>query len=474
MALTFRGGLVMNEHKNTHGVQIERMPSPEKVVIPMSQHIGAPASPVVKAGDIVARGQMIGEIKGGLGCPVHSSVSGRVKAISQIMLPTGRQSQAVEIESDGLDTDYEGLTPFSKRLGEATSEEIIDIVRAAGISGMGGATFPAYAKIQSAVGKAERLIVNCAECEPYITANHRLLLEDPAAVVNGAKILLKALSLRHADIAVTDNKMDAVRRLDKMLKGSELFDVTVLKTKYPQGDERQLILAITKQELPAGKLPADVGCVIFNAETCAAIFKAFQTGMPLIERIVTVDGDCVKTPKNVRVPIGTSFGDVLEYCGGTKKRISRLISGGPMMGTAVWDLSSPVMKGTSGILAFSDRAVRPYDQAPACIHCGRCLSVCPMHLMPTALASYSKIGRYDICAEYDAMSCVECGSCAYVCPGAVPITSYIRVAKDNLRAKAAAEKAAAEREKAVMAERQAAESRSESDKDKKEGKEGEK
>ncbi len=453
MALTFRGGLLMNGHKNTRGVQIEYMPSPDKVTIPMSQHIGTPATPVVKVGDIVEKGQKIGDIPSGLGCPIHSSVSGKVTAITTLMLSNGRRCKAIEIENDHLDTVYSGLEPFKKRLGDTSAEEIVEIIRNAGIAGMGGATFPTYAKIQSAIGKVQRLIINCAECEPYITANHRLLLEDPASVINGAKILLKALSLRKCDIAIEDNKIDAVKKLRKMLSESELFDVHVMKTKYPQGDERQIIYALTGVELPAGKLPADVGCIIFNAETCAAIFKAFHTGMPSVERIVTVDGDCVKTPKNLNVAIGTPYSKLIEYCGGLKKPVGRLISGGPMMGTAEWDIETPVTKGTSAILVFSEKATRQYDQKPVCIHCGRCIPVCPMHLIPTTLAVYSEIGRYDICDEYDAMCCVECGACSYVCPGAVPITALIRKAKDNLRAQNAAKAAlAASAEKKTSSE----------------------
>jgi electron transport complex protein RnfC len=441
VALTFRGGLLMDGHKNTRSVQIENMPSPDKVTIPMSQHIGTPATPVVKVGDTVEKGQVIGNVSSGLGCPVHSSVSGKVTAISTLMLSNGRQCKAVEIENDHLETIFSGLQPFKKRLGDTSAEEIIEIIRNAGIVGMGGATFPTYAKIQSAIGKAQRLIINCAECEPYITANHRLLLEDPASVVNGAKILLKALSLRKCDIAIEDNKMDAVKMLRKMLSESDLFDIHVMKTKYPQGDERQLIYALTRVELPSGKLPADVGCLIFNAETCAAVFKAFHTGMPLVERIVTVDGDCIKTPKNLNVAIGTPFSKVIEYCGGLKQPIGRLICGGPMMGTAQWDIESPIAKGTSALLAFSEKATRPYDQEPVCIHCGRCITGCPMSLVPSALAAYSNIGRYDICEKYDAMSCVECGACSFVCPGSVPITALIRKAKDNLRAQNEAKKA---------------------------------
>ena len=256
MAFTFRGGVHIDENKNTRRCQVEKMPPPAKVTIPMSQHIGAPCLPLVKAGDKVDRGQIIGDVAAGLGCPVHASVSGTVDKIVEITTPAGSRVKAVTIISDGEMRLFPELKPFEKRLTDTTGDEIISIVRRAGISGMGGATFPTYAKIQSAVGKVKHMFINCAECEPYITANHRLLLENPAAVINGAKILLKALGLRSCDIAVEDNKADAIEKLEKMTADSELVNIAVLKTKYPQGDERQLIYAMTGIELPAEKLPA--------------------------------------------------------------------------------------------------------------------------------------------------------------------------------------------------------------------------
>ena len=417
------------------------MPAPAKVSIPLSQHIGAHCIPLVKVGDYVYRGQVIGDVASGLGCPIHASVSGTVTAIDTRNNAKAQPIVHIVIENDGQMLLDPSLHPHEKKLSQTSTDEIIEIVRRAGISGMGGAAFPTYAKIQSALGKVDRLIVNCAECEPYITANHRLLLENPAAVLNGAKILLKAFGLRMADIAIEDNKLDAINRIEQMVAGSKMMKVRVLKTKYPQGDERQLIYALTGKELPAGKLPADVGCVVFNAETCAAVFAAFAHGMPLIERIVTVDGNCIVTPKNLLVPIGASCLDVIDACGGLRTTPGKLIFGGPMMGVAQWDIETPVTKGTSAILVFAEKA-KPASPLPeTCLHCGRCVQNCPMHLMPNYLALYAKAGRLVEAEEFGALSCVECGTCSYNCPGRVQIVQYIRAAKGAIQAERAAARA---------------------------------
>lgn len=437
MAHTFVGGVHVEEYKFTRRAQIRRMsPAPRSVCIPMSQHIGAPSVPVVKVGDSVCRGQLIGEPGQGLGCPVHASVSGKVTRIYERPGQTGRNVTCVEIENDYEDRECPDLKPFEKRLMDASPDEIIEIVKNAGIAGMGGAMFPTHAKIASAIGKATSLIINGAECEPFITANHRLMLESPASVINGTKILLKALSLRRAYIALEDNKLDAAAKIESLLAGSELIKVQVCKTKYPQGDERQLIYALTGRELPPGKLPADIGCVIFNAETCAAIFRAFAKGLPLVERVVTVDGDCVREPGNLLVPIGASAMDVIEACGGLVKKPYKLIFGGPMMGVAQWDYNSPVIKGTTAILAISREfeGVGRYEQPPVCIHCGRCSVVCPVRLMPNYIAMLQRTGRLEEADRLGATVCVECGACSYICPGYYPVTEYVKNAKSKLLA----------------------------------------
>ncbi len=442
MALTFHGGIHIHEHKETARCMIEKLPPPQSVAIPMLQHIGAPAKPIVKPGDIVDKGQVIGVVETGLGCPVHASISGKVTGFGERYTAAGVKIQIVQIENDFEDRLAPDIKPWEKKLSDTTTDEIIEIVRKAGISGLGGATFPTHAKIKSALGKVEHIIVNCAECEPYITANHRLLLEQPDSVINGLKILMKAFSLRKGEIAVEDNKPDAIDKLRERLAGSDLIRVSELETKYPQGDERQLIYALTGKELPAGKLPADVGCCVFNAETCAAVFRAFAEGMPLIERVVTVSGDCVKNPKNVLVPLGTAYSDLLEFCGGLTRTPQKLICGGPMMGNARWDFDNPVSKGTSAMLVLSGKQYPRNEQKPTCIRCGRCVRACPMRLMPNYLASFAKQGRLAEAEEFDIMSCIECGSCSYSCPGHVHIVQYIRAAKgqinDHKRAMAAA------------------------------------
>ena len=434
MFYTFKGGTRVREYKNTRALAVVDLPAPPVVEIPLSQHIGVPCTPTVAVGDRVLRGQLIGEVPAGLGCPVHSSVSGTVKAISSRVGVQGRPVPTVIIENDGEGALSPDVVPFSKRLGDTSPEEIVDVIRRAGISGMGGATFPTWAKLSGAIGKVNRLIINCAECEPFITVNHRLMLEHPEELVGGAKILLRALGLPSGDIAIEDNKLNAADRVAAEIGESPLLNVRLMRTKYPQGDERQLIFALTGREVPEGKLPADVGCVVFNAETCSAIYRAFAEGMPLIERCVTVDGDCVREPKNLRVPLGTPVRSLIEFCGGLVRTPFKLINGGPMMGAATWDFDAPVTKGTSAILVFSEEFAAMKDDF-ACIRCGRCVKNCPMHLMPVYLAQYAMAGNYDETAKLHVMSCVECGTCSYNCPGNVPIVQYIRVAKGAVRSK---------------------------------------
>ena len=432
---TFRGGSHVHEHKDTATLQTIRLPEPPTVSIPLSQHIGAHATPIVQKGDSVKIGQVIGVVENGLGCPVHASISGTVKEIVTRHNAPGVPIQNVVIENDGLRTQCETMQRRTAPLEKATTEEIIETVRQAGISGLGGATFPTYAKIQSAVGKAKVVIINCAECEPYITANHRLLLERSKPVIEGLEILMHALHVTEGILAVEDNKPDAIELLQRETADKPNIRVCVLKTKYPQGDERQIMYAIYKKELPPGKLPADLGCMIVNAETSAAISRAFYRGIPLVSRIVTVAGDCVKEPKNVRAPLGVSYREVIDFCGGCVKEPKKIVSGGPMMGQAQWDMDGPVTKGTSALLVFSEEYDRINTLHTACIHCGCCIQHCPMHLMPNYLAEYAQARRYDDAARMDVMSCVECGTCSYNCPAGVQIVQYIRVAKGALRAK---------------------------------------
>lgn len=459
MALTFRGGVHLAEHKNTAGCPIERMEAPERIYIPMQQHIGTPASLLVAPGDRVYRGQMVGKTDKGLGAHVHSSVSGVVEKILRVNDAQGRPVETLVIQNDRqYEWDPAILSYKSpKERGETlTVDSLAVLVQNAGISGMGGATFPTHVKISSAKGKAERVIINCAECEPYITANHRLMLEEPQRIVDGLKLLLEAYGLQEGILAVEDNKQDAIALLQDLTKNDPSVRVQPLKTKYPQGDERQLVYAILHKEIPAGGLPADLGCVIFNAETCAAIALAVNKGIPLLERVVTVDGDCIAKPKNLLVPLGTPFSALIAFCGlKPDKTIRKVVSGGPMMGNAQYDIHTPVVKGTAAVLVLSGEEDRKKEIPAHCIRCGRCMANCPMRLAPLYLFRYAKAEDWANCERYGVMSCVECGSCTYICPGNVPIVQYIRIAKAKVseinRKKAAEKKAAEEKEKEAIA-----------------------
>ncbi len=431
----------MNEYKITASCPTERLPDPSKVTVLLSQHIGVPCVSLVAVGDTVDKGQIIGAVEKGLGCPVHATVSGKVTEISTVFTPQGRKLEQIVIENDGEDRLCPSIKPLDKELSEITPEECIEAVRLAGVSGMGGATFPTYAKISSALGKVKHIIINSAECEPFITANHRLMLEEPEKMIGGLKLLMHIFGLEKGTIAIENNKLDAAQRLREVLGDDTSIEIKILKTKYPQGDERQIIYALYGIELKAGKLPADVGCVIFNSETCYNVYRAVLEGMPLIERIVTVTGDCIAEPKNLLVPIGTSISELISYCGGFTKQPERLITGGPMMGFAGWSLDAAVTKGTNAILALSPEFNKAQKLPYACLHCGKCVSVCPMHLMPLYIAQHSQVRDFEGCEKFNALSCVECGSCAYICPGKVPLVQLIRLAKitinEEKRAKAA-------------------------------------
>ena len=433
MVKTFKGGLHVPDNKNTRNCPIINFPPPERVYIPMQQHIGAPAQPLVKKGDYVKIGQLIGNFENGLSCPIHASVSGTVIDIEMRNSYTGYGKTAhIVIENDFNNVFHESVAPYKGDIFSATPEKIIDLVHDAGICGQGGASFPTYAKIQSAIGKADEIIINCAECEPYITENHRLMLEEPEKIIGGARILMHATGTKHMTIAIEDNKLDAANVMREKSSAFENINVFVLKTKYPQGDERQLMSVIKGVQLPAGKLPADVGCVIFNAETCVSVYKAIYDGTPLTDTVLTVDGDAVNEPKNLRAPVGTTVADILSFCGGAKDNLVKIVSGGPMMGQAQWDMNAVVMKNTSAFLFLSDKTQS--NKEGDCIHCGKCIGVCPMNLMPNYLAAFSKADDREMAEKFGILSCVECGCCTYICPGNVPIVQYIRTTKGNVLA----------------------------------------
>lgn len=393
--------------------------------------MGEPVVPVVSTGDLVRVGQLIGDVPAGMtGCPVHASVSGTVTAIEEAPTSDGETYKTVVIENDGKDEICDSVVPYTDSIRSLTPQDITERLRLAGIC--------EYGKIMSSRGKSEYLIVNCAESEPFVTADHRLLLERTMDIIRGVKILMRAVGAPQAYIALEDNKMKVARRLREALGRDKLISVKVLKTKYPQSDESQLIFALTGRELPDGKLPSEAGCVIFSAATCADAYTAIASGMPSVRRVITVSGDCVATPKNLSVPVGTPASFLVEYCGGLVKTPMRLISGGAMTGQAQEDPDMPVDKSTSAILLLSEEYSKKPSYPAVCIRCGRCVAGCPMGLMPAYISTFAQRGDVESAERYGAMSCIECGSCSYVCPGKVDVTEHIRRVKDRIRAAEAA------------------------------------
>ena len=428
-----RGGVNVSHSKNTENCKIVRMPAPEKVVLPMQQHIGAPCEPVVKVGDEVKVGQLIGDTDKFVSAPIYASVSGKVTAIGDVKLANGSVSKAVTIESDGEMTMYEGIEPPKVE----NAADLIKAVRASGLVGLGGAGFPAHVKLGLMPNEnIDTLIINAAECEPYITVDYRECMENSANVIKGVATLKKYLGFKRAVIAVEDNKPQAIALLNKQIKelagGDKDISIMALVSKYPQGAEKVMIQSVTGRKVPPGKLPSDVGCVLMNVASVAFIQRYLETGKPLISRSVTVDGSAIHTPKNVRVPIGTSLSDIIDFCGGFKAEPFKIISGGPMMGAAVVGTDIPLLKQNNAILAFAEGTFKVKPERD-CIRCGRCAQVCPMSLMPTLIVRYSKAKDVAKLNEAGTMVCMECGSCSYVCPAGLPLVQHMRLAKSVIR-----------------------------------------
>jgi len=432
MLKTFKGGIHPPYNKNlTNFKPIENATLPKKVIIPMGMHIGAPCEPIVKVGDTVKKGQKIGDAKGFVSVPAHASISGKVTAVEPRPWPGGGLMMSVVIESDGKDELHEDVTP-PKPLSELSPDEIKNLIREAGITGLGGAGFPTQVKLSFPPEKnVDTIIVNAAECEPYITADHRLLLERPDDVVFGLEAIMKATGIKQAFIGIENNKQDAVESIKNALKGKKYIEIVVLATKYPQGGEKQLINAVTGREVPSGGLPMDAGVIVNNAGTCAAIANTLKTGMPLIERITTVTGSGIKEPKNLLIRIGTPLIDIIEQCGGFKGTPGKVLMGGPMMGLAQSQLEVPAIKGTSGLLVLEKDDVNLFEPAP-CIKCARCVDACPIHLLPTMLAKFTERNMWVEAENYHAMDCIECGCCSFVCPAHIPLTQHIRIAKSHI------------------------------------------
>ena len=439
MAFSFFGGIHPKENKwYAEKNPVHLFPEPDVLVIPMSQHIGAPCQPLVKKGDPVTVGQKIGDSQG-LCVPVHASVSGKVKAVEMRPHTSGTMMMSVVIENDHLDTPCPGITPRQpEEVEKLTAEALMEIIREAGIVGMGGAAFPTHVKLSSGLGKVDTIIVNVSECEPYIVADDRLCQEYPEQVVSGLQIIMRVLGLAGAHIALEDNKPAAAAALKGAIAEKNGIVLDILPAKYPQGAEKQLIYAVTGRQVPSGGLPAAVGCAVFNAGTCKAVHDAVYEGMPLIRRIVTVSGDIVMEPKNLLVPIGTSFNDLLEAVG-HKENPYKVLSGGPMMGAAQYDLAVPVIKGTNAVTVLGQQNKYVVENA-RCIRCGRCIDVCPMHLMPVLIYKAMFTGDAEDVMAVDLMDCIECGCCAYTCPAGVPLVLGFRAAKQRVREAQAAAK----------------------------------
>ena len=446
----FPGGTHPHEGVNGKAVNsgnaIRELPAPARVVIPLSQHIGAPCKPIVQKGDLVLAGQKIGEAGGFVSAPVHSSVSGKVVGIEPVELANGSTVSAVVIEND-FQNNWVELHP-AEHPETLTAQELQTIVREAGIVGMGGATFPTQVKITPPKGKTiEKLVINGAECEPYLTADHRLMLEKPAEIIDGIHLMMLALDVKEAHVGVENNKMDAVEALRAAAKNVEGITIHDLPVRYPQGGEKQLVYALTRRKVPTGGLPLDVGCVVSNVGTVYAIQQAIREGRPLVQRVTTVGG-LVNNPGNFLVSVGTPIDTLLEACGGMQSGARMLISGGPMMGMAQASADFPVAKGTGAVLAFAANENK-VSEDPTCIRCGRCVEACPMHLEPLYLYLYVQKNRIEDLEAAHVMDCIECGACSYICPGRLHLTHSFKVGKQKVKEAAAKAKAAAEAAKAA-------------------------
>lgn len=441
MELTFpekpfrtHGGAAVPHHKNTAQMESATLPCPSQVTIPMQQHVGAPCKPLVKVGDFVQVGQKIGDSDAFVSAPIHASISGKVSAITKVALPGGQMVDAVVIESDGQMT----VSPEVRPPVVNTPEDFIRAVHESGLVGLGGAGFPAHVKLNVPKDKhLDTLIVNAAECEPYITADNREALENSWAVLSGVYAVRDLLGLERVIIAVEDNKPDVIEVLRKVADNPKLdpedrVRILPLRARYPQGAEKVLVQSCTNRVIPLGKLPADVGCLVMNITSVAFLADYLKTGMPLVKKRVTVDGSAIASPKNVIVPIGTKIADVVAFCGGYSQPPAKLLMGGPMMGIALTSDELPILKQNNGILAFAEKdAALP--KPTACIRCGRCVSGCPMNLVPTQLEKYAELRDTDKLDQLGIMCCMECGTCAYNCPAHRPLVHAIRMGKALLR-----------------------------------------
>lgn len=431
MLKTFpRGGVHPEENKLSENSEIKTLPVSEIVAIPLSQHTGMPSKPIVDKGDKVKTGQVIAKSEGYVSSNIHSSVTGIVEKIDKIIDSTGfmRDAIIIKTENDEWIEDIDRASEIKKEVN-LKAKEIIDKILAAGIVGLGGATFPSHVKLSvPKSAKIELLVINGIECEPYLTSDHRLMLEKSEELLVGVEILKKALNVNHAIIGIENNKKDAIDKLNELCKDYNGIEVQGLKVKYPQGGEKQLIKALTKKEVPSGGLPLDVGVVCFNVGTAFAVYEAIQKNKPLIERVVTVTGKSLKNPSNFMVRIGTPVIDLIEAAGGIPENCGKIINGGPMMGKALSTLDAPIVKGSSGIVLIDEKDSKR-EETVSCIRCSKCISVCPMGLEPYLLMTLAEHEKIDKLDERKIMDCIECGSCSYTCPSNRPLLDYIRFGK---------------------------------------------
>lgn len=429
---SFKGGVHPSEWKElTENLPLEIMPNPKQVIIPLSQHIGKPANPLVKKKDEVKAGQVIAEADGFISSPIHSPVSGIVKDIHRENTVSGFPKDSIIIQAN--EENETELMP-SLVAASVTPDEIRQRVKDAGIVGQGGAAFPTFVKLSPPENaRIDYVILNGCECEPYLTRDDRYMIDRTEDVLTGLQLIMKALGVEKGAIGIEENKPEAIKKIRDAAKFEPNIEVYVLKTKYPQGAEKMLIKAVLDREVPPGKLPMDVGCVIQNIGTAIAINDAVIKGEPEITAALTVSGGGIQVPKNLVVRVGTPLADVLEYCGGVKDNAVKVVVGGPMMGVAQFDFAAPIMKSTSGILVLTEAEVNEHPETP-CLKCGKCVDVCPLGLTPTKLARFSQLERYEDAEEYDITTCMECGTCTFTCPANIPLVQWIRLGKQKVMA----------------------------------------
>lgn len=426
------GGVHVDHMKNTAEVTSEEIPTPKKIIVSMQQHIGAACEPIVKKGDKVTVGQLIADSQSFMCAPIHSGVSGEVTNIGTIIMPNGAEIKTIEIESDGLQTVCSDIEPPVV----TNADELYAAVRKSGLVGLGGAGFPVSIKLNFSPEKhVDTLVINGAECEPYLTADYREMMEYPEDIIEGTRFVMETLGLKRSIIGIEGNKPAAIKRLDEIIKERSLGDkICVLKlgTSYPHGAEKVLIKACTNRAVPVGKIPADAGCVVLNITSVSFIAKYVRTGMPLVSKRITVDGSAISQPKNVIAPVGTLISDIVEFCGGFKEEPKKVLMGGPMMGTALYTLDYPIIKQNNGLIFMDEKEaddIKPSD----CIRCGRCVAACPMLLTPVNIQHF--VERRDVQALNDlcVMSCMECGCCGFSCPARRPLVQYLRMAKSIVK-----------------------------------------